>query len=356
MAPVAAVRTALFFLTVSGGSRAQSHVVFIHYHKTGSYLARQLKNAILNPSLGLEEGKRLPHLQAPPSSLHQAPFPQHNPLSLKKGVDHAPGTNKRTCICQAFNCDERNETSSIDIWTAPDLSLRLEPLPPCYAYVHMVRDPARWTLSFYDYHRGEPGERWDKKYVPICSLAHAGYAAALSLTKPLLNATVAACAALVTPGWSLNQHLRRLPEADGLRLTGLLNILGGGISEATGDLARSAANLRTLRSSKNSAVRFINVFMDDFIAEPRVPLAEIAEFVVDLTLGDETQARRSAANTSLANRLVQQQTAKLSNPTGHMTTFRRSRDEKEALLRRHESDPVLAPTYLAWRRLFGLAA
>ena len=323
MAPVAAVRTALFFLTVSGGSRAQrSNVVFIHYHKTGNYLAKQLKNAILNPSLG-----------------------------LKEGVEH---TNRRTCICQAFNCDERNKTSSI--WIAPDLSLRLKPLPSCYAYVHMVRDPARWALSFYDYQRGEAGERWAKEYVPICSLAHAGYATALSLTKPLLNATVAACAALVTPGWSLNQHLRRLPEADGLRLTGLLNILGGGISEATGDLARSAANLRTLRSSKNSAVRFINVFMDDFIAEPRVPLAEIAEFVVDLTLGDETQARRSAANTSLANRLVQQQTAKLSNPTGHMTTFRRSRDEKEALLRRHESDPVLAPTYLAWRRLFGLAA
>ena len=27
--------------------------------------------------------KRLPLLQAPPSSLHQAPFPQHNPLSLR---------------------------------------------------------------------------------------------------------------------------------------------------------------------------------------------------------------------------------------------------------------------------------
>lgn len=329
MAPVVAALAALFFLTVSGGSRVQrSNVVFINYHKTGNVLARHLVNTTLD-------------------------FDDEVSLGLKKGG----GNNKRACVCQAFNCDERHTrhgTSSI--WHAPDLSLRLEPLPPCYAYVHMVRDPARWALSFYDYHRGESGEGWDKKYVPICSLAHAGYAAALSLTEPLLNATVAACAALVTPGWSLTRHLRRLPEADGLRLMGLLNILGGGISMATGDLARSAANLRTLRSSKNSAVRFINVFMDDFIAEPRVPLAEIAEFVVDLTLGDETQARRSAANTSLANRFVKKQTAELRKPTGHMTTFRRSRDEKEALLRRHESDPVLAPTYLAWRRLFGLAA
>jgi len=313
---------ALFFAAL--GETEGTTLVFIHYHKTGNQLTPQLKE-------GIQKYKR---------------------LGLSNNAARLGG--KRICPCGALPCEEQGGST---IWNAPEMSLRPSPMPPCYAFLHMVRDPAKWAVSFYDYHRAGHEENAWVDYVPNCTAGLPTHASALELSAPLLDATVAACAALVTPGHNFFRHLRDLPEEDGLRLVALLMILGGtkpghDSHLPTGELGRSAANLRKMQETPQA--RVLNMLMDDFITRPAVAMSEVSDFVTNLTMGD--RGERARVQASLANQMAQRQTAVLRKPTNHMTFQRRSHEQKEALLLHLDSDPVLAPTYRVWRRLFGLVA
>ena len=317
-----AALAALFFAAV--GETEGTTLVFIHYHKTGNILTPQLKEGIL----------------------------KYKELGLSKGA--TPLKGKRRCVCGALPCKEKGEST---IWTAPEMSLRPSPMPPCYAFLHMVRDPAKWAVSFYDYHRaGHEIKAW-VGYELNCTVGQPTHASALEMSGALLDATVAACAALVTPGHTFYRHLRDLPEKDGLRLVALLSIFGGTNLEShlpTGELGRSAANLRKMQETPQA--RVLNMFMDDFITRPAVAMSKVSDFVTNLTMGDATEEKRARVRASLANKMAQRQTELLRKPSHHMTFQQRSHEQKEALLLHLDSDPVLAPTYRVWRRLFGLVA
>ena len=69
--------------------------------------------------------------------------------------------------------------------------------------VHMVRDPVRWAISYYDYHRAVPTpESWVTLKRPSCEPAHAEHAGALGLDVKTMNAAIAACVALVRPNYT----------------------------------------------------------------------------------------------------------------------------------------------------------
>ena len=46
-------------------------------------------------------------------------------------------------------------------------------VPSCNIVVHIVRDPASWAISSYDYHRQHPTpEAWVKHAKPMCAFKH----------------------------------------------------------------------------------------------------------------------------------------------------------------------------------------
>lgn len=176
---------------------------------------------------------------------------------LGSALDASRESSKRACLCSPIHCAGPQR---IMLWVAPEIWLReergVQPVPPCVAVVHMVRDPARWALSFYDYHRQKQqprDERWVYRYRPRCALPHEQYQRALEpfgLSAELLNATLAACRALVWADRSLHEHFSplRLSEPDGARLAAFMNVLSGPhLVEAGGDMLRAAVNALALR-------------------------------------------------------------------------------------------------------------
>ena len=241
------------------------------------------------------------------------------------------------------------------LWVAPEIWLRdergVQPVPSCVGVVHMVRDPARWALSFYDYHRQvqQPrDERWVHRYRPRCTLPYKQYQRALEpygLTSRLLNATMEACRALVWPNRSLHEHLLRLSERDGARLSALMNVLSGPkLVEAGGDMLRAAVNALTFRAM---SLAVLDWRLDDAMANLNDSMAALAHFLVGTsnhTLADE-----------LASDLVHAEQASLSRQKTskgpkHVTSILSSDERKAALLASLESDPVLSELFAVFRR------
>ena len=156
-----------------------SHVAFIHYHKTGHDLSRLLQRALVSV------------------------------LNVTSVMEQK--SEKRTCLCEELPCPRRGVAPGTVIWTAPDLVLRPGPLPACYRVVHLVRDPARWSLSFYDYHRQVPTpESWVHSMRPECDWARPQHAIAIGMDAAQLDATKSACLTLVRPG--LSYSLLNVPQ------------------------------------------------------------------------------------------------------------------------------------------------
>ena len=110
-------------------SPPSSHrISFLHYHKTGHDLSRVLARGV-SSTLAID-------------------------LTV---AHHQP---KRGRFDSELSCSGRDE---VQVWTAPELFPRVAPVPSCNIVVHMVRDPASWAISFYDYHRQDPTpEAWVK--------------------------------------------------------------------------------------------------------------------------------------------------------------------------------------------------
>ena len=178
-----------------------TQIVFLSYHKTGWELTNTLINAI--------RPKRL--------------------LSLHADYSRSKGDTWRTCLCDNFTCD--GEDRRAHKWHAVDLAPRPTPLPAaCFAVVHMVRDPARWAISFYDFHRQQPPpEGWIHNHIPDCRgvTTHGENARAVGIDGTLLDAAVEACTSLVDAQASYFDHLRTYDgdEANGLRSMALLHLL-----------------------------------------------------------------------------------------------------------------------------------
>ena len=322
------------------------HLVYLSYHKTGYELSEVLRKATK-------------------SGMH-----------LGKGVS----SPTRNCLCEQLDCGEE---STVVRWHAPELVPRQSPVPPCYVIVHMVRDPARWTLSFYDYHRQTPGpEKWIEEKPPKCALAQREHAAMVGLEGTLLAETLSACGRLIAQSGersSLATHLHQLPELDGLRLMAFMNTLG---SSPTGDLLRSAANAIALRRKTSSGgdrssdggyrrPQVLTFWMDTMVSEPEAAFAELGDFVVR-HMADSTStisaARLDSATTRLAAALRQAEddafAAKVALADecrrgglsayrcSHVTSTKRDDASKAQLLAALQADPQISRIFALWRSVF----
>ena len=148
-------------------SPPSSHrISFLHYHKTGHDLSRVLASAVSST------------------------------LAIHTTESHL---KKRKRSDNELSCSGRDE---VQVWTAPELFQRIAPVPSCNIIVHMVRDPASWAISSYDYHRQDPTpESWVKHAKPACTFKHRnGWNAStevLGLDSETVGQLVAACTALV---------------------------------------------------------------------------------------------------------------------------------------------------------------
>ena len=322
------------------------HLVYLSYHKTGYELSEVLRKATK-------------------SGMH-----------LGMGVS----SPTRNCLCKQLDCGEK---STVVRWHAPELVPRQSPVPPCYVIVHMVRDPARWTLSFYDYHRQTPGpEKWIEEKPPKCALAQREHAAMVGLEGTLLAETLSACGRLIAQSGersSLATHLHQLPELDGLRLMAFMNTLG---SSPTGDLLRSAANAIALRRKTSGGgdrssdggyrrPQVLTFWMDTMVSEPEAAFAELGDFVVRHMADSASTisaARLDSDTTRLAAALRQAEddafAAKVALADecrrgglsayrcSHVTSTKRDDASKAQLLAALQADPQISRIFALWRSVF----
>jgi len=315
-------------------------ISFLHYHKTGHDLSRVLASAV-SSTLAI-----------------------HQTASQRK---------KRTCWNNELSCSGPDE---VQVWTAPELFQRIAPVPSCNVVVHMVRDPASWALSFYDYHRQDPTpEGWVKVYKPTCTFKHRNgwnaSAEVLGLDTKTVGQLVAACTALVQPGKTYWQHLSTLTEADGLRLMAFMNIFGGENILAGGDLTRSAANALSFRAAADTPDAMpplvANLWMDAVVHDLAVAMAGLADFLVS-SLGRDA-SHRAGERRRLAEALVERlgsalvtaqeadyQKKSSRSGTSHVTSSTTSTDAQTRKARLTASlydDVLLGPVHRQWSRVLG---
>ena len=125
-------------LATSGGvmpAVRRSRLVFLYYHKTGHNLVQVLKKTVREALL---PDTRM--LRRTSSKKHRK-----KSSSKKQSRKKLAKPQKRAC-CPHISCDPLPNGKALEIlsWQAQELALLPAPLPPCYAVVHMVRDPARW--------------------------------------------------------------------------------------------------------------------------------------------------------------------------------------------------------------------
>ena len=325
-------------------------ISFLHYHKTGHDLSRVLASAVSST------------------------------LAIHKTKSHL---KKRKRSDNELSCSGRDE---VQVWTAPELFQRIAPVPSCNIIVHMVRDPASWAISSYDYHRQDPTpESWVKHAKPACTFQHRkGWNAStevLGLDSETVGQLVAACTALVQPGKTYWQHLRNLTEADGLRLMAFFNIFGtdGGFRwrfSDGGDLTRSAANALSFRAVAATPdvmpPLVANLWMDVVIQDLAVAMAGLADFLVS-SLGRDA-SHRTGERRRLADALVEQLGSALvtaqeavyqeqskyrvtdrgrSHVTSNTTSIE-AQKRKARLTASLYDDALLGPVHRQWRRVLGV--
>ena len=310
-------------------------ISFLHYHKTGHDLSRVLARAVSST------------------------------LAINKTMSHL---KKRKRSDNELSCSGRDE---VQVWTAPELFQRIAPVPSCNIIVHMVRDPASWAISSYDYHRQDPTpESWVKHAKPACTFEHRkGWNASsdvLGLDSETVGQLVAACTALVQPGKTYWQHLSTLTEADGVRLMAFMNIFGG---ELGGDLTRSAANALSFRAAAATPdvmpPLVANLWMDAVVHDLAVAMAGLADFLVS-SLGRDA-SHRAGESRRLAEALVERlgsalvtaqeadfQKKSSRSGSSHVTSNTTSIDAQTRKARLTASlydDALLGPVYRQWCRV-----
>jgi len=322
--------------TVTENASASSHrISFLHYHKTGHDLSRVLASAV-SSTLAIHAMKA-----------HQ---------------------RKRERFDNELSCSGPDE---VEVWTAPELFQRVAPVPPCNIMVHMVRDPASWAVSSYDYHRQDPTpEGWVKHAKPECTFKHRNgwnaSAEVLRLDTETVAKLVAACTALVQPNTTYWQHLSTLTEADGVRLMAFMNILAG---KRLGDLTRSAANALSLKrwtvsdTPEVTPLLVTNLWMDEVMHDLKAAMAGLADFLVSSLrrdAGHQGERRRlaEALVERLGSALVTAQTTDFYRKSingAHVTsntTNINAQARKVRLARLLNDDALLGPVHRTWSDIF----
>ena len=187
---------------------------------------------------------------------------------------------------------------------------------------------------------------------------------------------VAACQAIVerNPHHSILQHLRTLPETEGLRLAVLLNLFRGGVHHngPTGDMMRAAANQVTIERRQgevaaasatplDSRARVTTIWMDETIGAPEATMTQLAAFLID-AVGEATAKNNASQVASLASQLLSDQAQSFAKASkgNHVTGGGHGRNPNATVERRArliaglEADPIFAEAFAWWRSVFGM--
>ena len=339
----------------------------VHYHKTGHHLSRLLAEELVAAGAGMLKIRQHNYSAECPRSRH---------TQCRNGLRR---TTKRGCYCEKVQCvgqlhvvgrnrTERTNTT-IDVITAPQLWQRTAPLPSCVKVVHMVRDPAHWAISYYDYHRQIPlAESWVTRINATCRLKETltipqGH----GITTMQLHRASEACIALIGDSNVTFHHaLQHLPEVDGLRFVAFMLILHTRDDQqqpcsGVGDLLRAAFNAHTLRSH---GVDVFTMHMDQTNKHVKEVLGRLAAFV-SRAIGQDGMAAPLAEKMVAAERAAMARPidakhftsiANTSSPRDHAkaTSALSARSARLAALLTH--DPVVGPIFAACRRMLSSAS
>ena len=182
-----ALSFSLLLLLVVAAARAPMRVLLVNYHKTGAAFVLSLMRVLTS----------------------------HAPLHVRLAA-HVPQPFRQRCTSQPVGALAEC-TADLVRWSSPEL-VCVPPFPACYAHVvHFVRDPTRWAISAYDFHRQTPpAEEWAaRRGNNLCAPSERRvYAGVLSEAE--VAAAAGACEALAPPNASLHEILNALPEADSI--------------------------------------------------------------------------------------------------------------------------------------------
>ena len=222
-------------------------------------------------------------------------------------------------------------------WWAADAISNPAVSQSCFDNVlHFVRHPARWTVSFYDYHRQRPNpEKWTEHLNDLCSQQPA-YAEMYKQEATLHSLQADCYARFGRTNQSLYSYFQLLPEPEGLRLALYFLLFGGdpfasGLSMSQGkprvvggDILRATINSKLFRAWHFNVT---NLDMDSLLNDPT---RTITDTVAHLALSSSAVAGHDVAsiekqwcdlNTKAMNRKVSQ----------HITSRPGSSQRKSAL-------------------------
>ena len=301
--------------------------VLIHYHKTGHVLTRTIGSVLLGNLL----------LFSPNASRYSLGLYGKRCRSFGS---QCPWT------CGQLRWLDVLPQDRLVIVTAPELACVGVSIPSTHRVVHFVRDPARWAISAYDYHRQDPTpEAWVEAFpgngtFEICRLPALPYHAILD--RELANATLQMCHDLYRSTETLHQHLQRLREDEGVRLMALFGVLGAGAGwHWEGDMLRMAMNARALQPLAEQG-RVHTVWLDEVVQNPEAVFERLARFLLPSV--PSTVAVRAGQTLALQER------AELRAKSGglHVTSLRLNESRKVRLISMLTNEPILA-------RVFALA-
>lgn len=260
--------------------------VLVHYHKTGHDLTRSIRSLL---------------------------------TTLLLYNSNSSDLDRSRCRHQGFACPWRCgqqlwfsilPTSHLAIVTAPELACVQVEVPSSHRIVHFVRDPSRWAISAYDYHKQDPTpESWveDRNHGTICRLPSLAYHSIIDAE--LVDMALTMCSHLYDPTRTFLQHLRQLPEEDGVCLVALYGVLAAGTGwHWAGDTLRMAMNARALQSLAVQG-RVHTVWLDQLVQNPGLVFQHLARFLlpsVSFNIAD-----------AVGQKLVRHQEVELAAKIGH---------------------------------------
>lgn len=287
---------------------------FLAYHKTGNFLARDLKQVLYDLEIHPRE---------------------------KKGHVEFDLSSARRCDVSLTACAS---FETVTLIYAPELSCIS--VPTCNSIIHFVRDPANWALSFYRYHSQSPvTEEWTNESPDVCKpfehfqnnkkLGTAGLS--------ILGRAQAQCQMVWSPNHTFHAQLSKLPEMEAVQLSTFFLLFGndpvhvpGGLRPVGGDMLRMVANAQTL---DHAEVPVFNLWMDDMKQRPRVTIRGMTHFL----------CKHSAAwdCKTITEKVVEGQEKSLKQNANHITSSDSA--EETAKLAELNAHPLLGSVY-SWVR------
>lgn len=302
--------------------------MFVHYHKTGCVLSRELLDLFFNGN-----GKAMRR-------------EMEGPLGSRDDGGSCPSlvssTEHRQFVMEAPDLDECAVGSTF---------------PADTKVVHFVRDPYRMAVSGYLYHTQDPTpEQWVLNKLPTC-----GNATQVQLMSKALGLDIEPVRHLYETLYEQVRHKGRranfyqdllgLDREQGLRLWTSFAICSG-MNQAGGDLVRMPFNAQWFAKNK---MRVHTIYMDEWIGQTQAEFSGLYDFLGITTVprdidevkpqsifhpGGTSHPEHAKTENSLLRGNIR---PRVKDRFKHVTQARISQKEKDQLIASLRADDVLRP-------------